>query len=152
MAKAKKKATPKKLEKRMGRLSKKQQKSFALARKAAAVFNKSRAGGKLTKSDARTLAKLRKYKKAHRRKMTPEMRKRLKAAARSYTPAKRKRAAKIAWLKRRKKYGKVGRADASTFKTGKRAGAAKRAKPAKAKTGKVKDARKAKGFKGLFDK
>ena len=120
-------------------LSKKQTKGFALARKAATIFQKSRAGGKLTKSDASTLAKLRKYKKSHRRQLSPEQKKRLRGMKRSYTTAKRKRAAMLAWLQRRKKYGKVGRADVSSFK---KAAATRKAKGGKA-AGKTTKAAKA---------
>lgn len=124
-------------------LSKKQTRGFTLARKAASVFQKSRAGGKLTKSDASTLAKLRKYKKSHRRQLSPEQKKRLRGMKRSYTPAKRKRAAKLAWLQRRKKYGKIGRADASSFK---KAAATRKAKSGK-KPAKAAGTKKASGTK-----
>lgn len=127
----KRKTSAKTLAKRKSKLSNKKQRMFRNARLVADIVKKVKAGGKLSKKDARTLRAHRKYQAKHRKqslsKMTPEQRRGLKKAQKAYTPAKRRRAAMLAWVTRRAKYGACGRADPSTFKKSGKKAAGKKA-------------------------
>lgn len=111
--------------------TKRDRKVFTQARRVVEIKKKLKAGGKLSKSDARTIAKFRKYQaKNHERlmrKKTQAQKKGIKKAQKSYTTSKRSHAARLAWVTRRKKYGKSGRADPSSFsKGGKKGGSGKK--------------------------
>lgn len=114
------KAKAQRIERRYNALkTKKAKRGFSLARKAAAIYKKTKQTGKLSARDARTLGAFRKWKEKHskqrRAKLSRAQKQGIKSAKRSYTTAERSRAARIGWIKRKQLYGPSGRADASSF-------------------------------------